>query len=120
MTFPTPNTVALHVRSGVGEDDHGNEIDVYTPPLDEPGTPHQVIGWSTPSSTEPLLAGHDRVVVDVELLAPPGFPAKPHDVIDLPDSPAGRFEVVGEVRDFTRGPFGFTPGGVLNLRRVEG
>lgn len=117
MTFPTPYVVGLHVWAGAGEDTHGNPVESYTPPLNQPGTPYAVIGWSVPSSTEPAVAGHDRVVVDVELLTPPGFPAKPRDVIDLP---SGQFEVVGEVRDYTTGPFGFAPGGVANLRRVDG
>ncbi|AHH22102.1 hypothetical protein NONO_c73460 [Nocardia nova SH22a] len=118
--FPTPHTIGLHVWSGTGEDDHGNEIDVYTPPLDEAGAAHAVIGWSVPSSEMPAVAGHDRVVVDVELLVPPGFPAKARDVIDLPYGPAGQFAVVGEIRGTEGNPFGWAPGGVVNLERVDG
>lgn len=115
--FPTPHTVGLHVWSGTGEDAHGNEIDVFTPPLDQEGAAQAVYGWSVPSSDSPAVAGHDRVVVDVELLVPPEFPGKPRDVVDLP---SGRFQVVGEVRDYSTGPFGWVPGGVLNLERVDG
>ncbi|WP_040815055.1 hypothetical protein [Nocardia concava] len=120
MTFPTPHTIGLHVWTGTGEDDHGNAIDVYTPPLDQTGAAHAVIGWSVPSATTPAVAGHDRTVVDVELLAPPGFPAKPRDVIDLPYGPAGQFAVVGEVQGTEGNPFEWAPGGVLNLQKVEG
>lgn len=121
MTFPTIHTVGHHVWTpGVEEDAHGNLVDGWVPPLDEDGTEVRVIGWSVPSSTEPALAGHDRVVVDIELLVPPGVPFKPRDVVDLPGLNAGQFEIVGEIRDYTSGPFGWSPGGVVNLSRVEG
>ncbi|MFD4294141.1 hypothetical protein ACFWQG_13065 [Rhodococcus sp. NPDC058532] len=120
MTFPTPHEVGLHIWSAGAEDAHGNAVDVYTPPLGAAGAPHSVIGWSVPTSTEPAIAGHDRVIVDVELLTPPDFPARARDVIDLPYGPAGRFEVIGEVGDTEGNPFGWAPGGTLHLRRVEG
>lgn len=118
--FPTPHTIGVHTWSGTGEDSHGNPIDVYTPPLAEAGEPRQVIGWQVPSSTEPLIAGHDRVIVDVELGVPPGFALGPHDVVDLPYGPPGQFRVVGEIRSTEGNPFGWVPGGIVNLRRVEG
>lgn len=117
MTFPLRYTVGIHTMSTTGLDAHRNPAKVYTPPLDQPGTPVKVYGWSTPFTTEPKLAGHDRVIVDVELLVPPGFPSAPGSVIDLP---VGQFEVIGEIQDYTRGPFGWEPGGVVNLRRITG
>lgn len=116
--FPTPHEVKLHVWSEGGPDSHGNPVAIYTPPLDETGSPHPVIGWDVPTSTEPVLAGHDRVVVDVQLLTPPDFPARPRDVIDLPTG--GRYEVIGEAGGTEGNPFGWIPGGTLNLRRVDG
>ncbi|WP_159844910.1 hypothetical protein [Nocardia sp. CY41] len=121
MTFPTPYEVGLHVYSETARDGHGNPVAVYTPPLDEPGTPYAVIGWAITGTDEPALDGHDREITSVELLTPPGFPAVARDVIDLPADPAGQFEIVGAVK--TSGPanpFGWNPGGVLNLERVEG
>lgn len=118
MTFPTPHVIGLHVWVAGVEDDHGNAVDTYTPALDAPGAEHPVIGWAVPTSSEPALAGHDRVVVDVQLLVPPDFPARAHDVIDLPTG--GRYEVVGEVGGTEGNPFGWVPGGVVNLRRVDG
>ncbi|MBF6363208.1 hypothetical protein IU447_24125 [Nocardia farcinica] len=118
--FPTPHTIGWHTWSGLGEDDHGNQVDTYTPPLDEPGAPRLVIGWHVPSATEPVLAGHDRVVVDVELAVPPGFTGGPHDVADLPYGPAGQFQVIGEIRTAQANPFGWNPGGVVNLQRIAG
>lgn len=118
--FPTPHTIGVHVRSDGDIDAHGNPTVVYTPPLDEPGTARAVIGWVVPASTEPAVAGHDRVVVDVVLGVPPGFVLAAHDVVDLPYGPAGQFEVIGEVRETEGNPFGWVPGGEVNLRRVDG
>lgn len=113
--WPTPFTVGHHVYSAGGADPHRNPP-TYTPPLDQPGTSVPVYGWHTPSTTEPKLAGHDRVIVDVELLAP-GFTPKPQDWIDLPD---GQYEVVGATQDYNHGPFDWTPGAVIQLRKVDG
>jgi len=119
--FPTPHTIGVHTWSGGGEDDHGNEIATYTPPLDQPGTPRAVIGWQVPASTEPLIAGHDRATVDVELGVPLGFVLSRRDVVDLPYGPAGQFEVIGEARTSEANPFGWGDWpGVVNLRRVDG
>lgn len=117
MSFPLAQTVGLHVWSAGSDDGHGIAASVYTPSADQPGTSHAVYGWSVPSSDSPVLAGHDRVQVDIELLVPPEFPAKPRDLVDLPD---GQYQIVGIVRDYATGPFEWVPGGVLNLQKVEG
>ena len=118
--FPTPHRIGVHRRSDGDEDEHGNPVVVYTPPLDAPGTEAAVIGWAVPSSTEPAVAGHERVAVDVLLGVPPGFVLGPHDVVDLPYGPAGQYEVVGEVRSAEGNPFGWNPGGEVSLRRLDG
>lgn len=117
MTFPLRFEVGVHTYSTGADDGYGGTTDTYTPAVGEPGVSQKVYGWSAPSSTEPKVAGHDRVVVDVELLAPPDFTVSAHDLVDLPD---GVYEVVGQPEDYNHGPFGFTPGLVVNLRRVEG
>lgn len=117
MTFPTPYTVGHHAYSADAEDDYGREATMFTPARDVDGVQVAVYGWANPAGTEPKLAGHDRVEVEVELYAPPGFNPGPHDLIDLP---SGQFEVVGYPEDYMHGPFGFQPGYVVNLRRVEG
>lgn len=71
--FPTPHTVRHHAYSSTGVGDYGRDAPTYTPPLHEPGVEVAVYGWASPSSTEPKLAGHDRVVVEVELYMPPGL-----------------------------------------------
>lgn len=72
------------------------------------------MGWAPASSTEPEIG---RVEHDIDLYAPAGTVSGAGDVVDLP---SGQFEVVGEVLDWTKGPFGFSPGVVVQLRRVTG
>lgn len=110
--IPLLFTVGVRAFLPGAEDEHGNPIEDWAP-----ATPHKVYGWSAPSSTEPKMAGHDRVIVDVELLAPEGFPAKPRDLVVLDGV---EFQVLGYAEDFNHGPFGFRPGLVVNLQRVEG
>lgn len=118
MTFPTLFTVGTHTYSAGSDDGYNISTDTWTPAKGVAGSQQEVYGWSTPSTTEPKLAGHDRVTVDIELLAPPEFTVGPHDLVDLPGE--GQFEVIGYPEDFTKGPFGFQPGVVVNLRKVEG
>lgn len=110
--IPALFTVSLEVRDSSGTDPLGVPVVVWGAPV-----AHSVCGWATPTSTEPKLAGHDRVIVDVELYAPTAFPANPHDRVLIEGK---RYEVVGEAEDFTHGPF-WDPGvKVWNLRRVDG
>lgn len=123
--IPTPFIVEHYTYSDGGTNAHGNPVAAYTPPLTSPGTPRKVAGWSAAATSEPALAGHDRVVVDLELLVPKGFPARARDKIRLTDQPVGGlYEVVGDPRDFTASPFsgplGRGWGYVLTLRRVDG
>ena len=63
------------------------------------------------------MAGHDRVVVDVEMGAPVGTVALPRDKFVLDGK---TYRVEGEPEDYNHSPFGGQPGIVVNLRRVEG
>ena len=125
--YPTPWTVGWHHSEPGTEDAEGNTGETtYTPdlgedsdnPLDGIGEPVQVMGWAPATSTEPQIG---RVEYDIDLYCTPGTACRPNDVVDLPlDRSVGRFEVVGYPLDWTKGPFGFTPGMVVQLRRVEG
>lgn len=110
--FPTPRTVGWHSCTR-GTNDLDEVTHTYYPPLDQPGAPRQVIGWGPTKSDEPEPG---RTIADIDLLVPPGFTASPDDVADLP---IGRFEVAGYPLDYNHGPFGFTPGSVVQLKRVE-
>ena len=113
--YPTPWVVGWHTYTPGVEDSHGNIGEsTYEPPLDEDGEPRRVIYIAPGGSSEP---NEVRVEHDIDLGVPADFTAHPNDVVDLPE---GRFEVVGYPADYTRGPFGFQPGKVVELRRIQG
>lgn len=84
----------------------------WTPPVTK-----QVYGWGAPTSSEPKLAGHDRDIVEIELLVPPGFECGARDRIVLDGV---EFDVIGEPQHYDHNPFGWNPGGVINLKAVNG
>lgn len=114
--IPANYVVGLCSFSEDGEDAHGNPVEAWSDPVEQP-----VCWWASPTARgdqgEPKLAGHDRVVIDLELCTPTGFPAGPHDRVVV----EGRmFEVLGYAEDYTHGPW-WDPGVVVwNLQRVEG
>ncbi|NQE88508.1 hypothetical protein [Nocardia terpenica] len=67
MSFPLRGVVGHHRYRDGGLDTHGNPAPVYTPPLDAYGTPVAVYAWGPARSSEPAVAGHDRVIIDVEI-----------------------------------------------------
>lgn len=117
LSIPAKYTVGVKTFSESGEDVHGNPVSSWSDPVD-----HKVCFWAPPAARgdqgEPDVAGHDRVVIDLELCVPEGFPAGPHDRIVVPGR--GVFEVLGYPEDFNHGPW-WSPGVVVfNLQRVEG
>lgn len=100
------------VFDGTEVDELENVIDSWAAPVEV-----MVFGWEPPVSSEPLLAGHDRVVVDLKLYGPRSFSVVPRDrvVVD------GRlFEVVGYPQDPNFNPW-WQPGLVtILLKRIEG
>lgn len=111
--FPALFTIQWMAYSGEGEDAHGNTVDVWAAPADR-----QVIGWGSPSTTEPKLAGHNRDVVEIELLVPSDWASHPRDRGILPD--LGQVEQIGKVESTAGNPFGWVPGHIVNLRQVNG
>lgn len=108
------STVGWHAVDAGAVDPEGNPVVDYVPPLDEPGTLTEVIGWAPADTTEPEIG---RVIHDIDLYIRPGGTGQPHDVVDLPE---GQFEVVGWPLDWTHGPHGYAPGAVVQLKRVTG
>lgn len=100
-----------------GKDNRGRPLGKLGAPTTE-----WVYGWNSPRSSEPVVVGAERDVVDVQLLVPPAFkPVGPRDYVTLPPLTGGpRYRVLGYIEDFNHGPFGWQPGGVINLQRVEG
>lgn len=119
MGFPLKEKALLKkylgpVRDAHGSpvlDGHGNEIDDYADPDEK-----KVFGWEPPRSSEPPLAGHDRVVVDIKLYAPRSMGAEEHDRVVLDGE---EYDVVGVPEDPNNNSF-WSPGLVtVNLHRVE-
>lgn len=77
----------------------------------------KVAGYSVPQSTEPKVAGHDRLTVVLEMFAPVGaFSAD--DVVEVPGY--GRLSVAGVPENYEHGPFDWAPGcEVVNLVRDD-
>ncbi|MDM7488714.1 hypothetical protein QT969_10465 [Rhodococcus sp. CSLK01-03] len=107
-------TVPVQVErySGGVVDELGNETEGWSAPESV-----LVFGWEAPVSAEQVLAGHERVVVDVKLYAGRSIAIGPRDHITL-DGKA--FEVVGYPQDPNNNPW-WQPGLVtVLLRSLEG
>lgn len=112
MTFPTPHVVRHEVFTGTGVDSLGNDVETWAAPVDV-----SVIGWY--SSLVEVLAGYtSRTVSDIDLLVPPGVVVSVRDRVFLPGEDHV-YEVVA-VEDYNHGFHGWTPGGVVKLKRVQG
>lgn len=105
-------TVGLRRHSSDATDSHGNAIDAWADPI---GYPVYAIAPTTSNEPDP---SRTAVVTGYTLLAPPdGEPVTPLDRFVLDGV---EWEVVGEIADWTRGPFGFRPGVSINLTRAAG
>lgn len=114
-SFPLLFSVWRFAFDSTAVDDLGNTVAGYGDPVQL-----KVYGWGAPQTAEPADAtAAARELIDVALLVPPGFPARARDRFTL-DDPAALYEVVGDPQMSDHNPFGWNPGGVLNLRRVAG
>ncbi|MGW6121502.1 hypothetical protein ACWFRF_20840 [Nocardia sp. NPDC055165] len=112
MRFRLQHTAGHRVYSETGgRDDHGNEIPVWAAPVDVPAI------WWPASTSEPQLAGHDRVVVDMVAAVASSLAVSPHDRLVLDTA---EFEVIGAPSGWDRGPGRRARRKLLNLRRVDG
>jgi hypothetical protein len=111
VVIPLLFTVGHRAYSDSGEDAHGNPAEDYADPVDV-----EAIWWS-PSSSEPALAGHDRVAIDLVVVVSSATPVGPHDSLVV----EGReYEVVGYPEDYDHGPWWSPNRKPVNVRRVEG
>lgn len=113
VAIPTPFTVKRSAFTAGATDSYGNPVESWVTATDV-----AVHGWAPPSAdVEPFEQGRNAVVRDLDLYAPAGTVGGPRDRWTV----AGTvFEQVGHVEDFSHGPFGFSGGVRINLKRVEG
>lgn len=104
-------TVGLRVYTPSAKDKYGDAVESWSAPID------LAVYSVAPRSSDEPEEGRNAVVSGVSLHAPPGTPVGPLDrvVID-----GVEYEVEGEIADWTRGPFGFASGVVIDLKRTEG
>ncbi|QSL99754.1 head-to-tail stopper [Gordonia phage Ecliptus] len=110
--FPLLFTVGHRVYAADSVDEYGNAEEGWGAPIEKP-----VYGWGAPQGVEPKVAGHERVEVEVELLVPPDFGAvSSRDRVILDGV---EYDVIGPTESFDHNPFGWNPGGVINLKVVK-
>ena len=111
MDLPFGETVTLVRRSITSRDADGN---------DRPGTTEVIVfgvGWDPGTSTE-LVQGQDQVVRQSRFFLPAGTVVAPLDAIRRASGLT--YEVVGEPGDYSSPITGWTPGVVVNVKRVTG
>lgn len=112
MRFPLRHTVGHRAYNAGVVDEYGNDTEGWSAAVTK-----AVYGWGAPNTDEPKLAGHDRDTVSIELLVPPGFVCGARDRMILDGL---EYEVIGDPETYDHNPFTWNPGGVVNLRRVNG
>lgn len=107
--------VTVRSRADGPPDRYGNATHVWAEPVD-----HLVYGWAPAGTGEPFLPQHERVQHDRDIYAPVTFRPGPYDRITF-SGESEEYEVMGEVMDYTNGPFGPSVGGVVvRTKRVTG
>lgn len=107
---------SVYVKGG-GVDDFGNPVaESWSAPVVK-----KFITLKSQYSSEPKLAGHDRDVVEVEMLVYPGFgTVRARDRMSVDGQ---KYEVIGAPEDFTKSPFEGPMSlahFVINLKAVNG
>lgn len=112
MRFRLPWTAGHRVYSETGgQDAHGNDVPAWASPVNVPAL------WWSPTSDEPTVVGHDRVVVDVVMVVDSGLTVSPHDQMVLGGQ---TYEVIGEPEDYDHGPYSMPGRKPVNLKRTDG
>lgn len=111
-TFPAPWTVQTRARILGEPDRYGEREESWGPPVDR-----KVYGWAPPGVEDELFSSNrDAVVQDLDVYVPPSFEISPDDLMVIGGE---EFRVLGGLRDFNNGPFRFTPGRAVRVKRVK-
>src|SRR5699024_7127795 len=112
VKFPTPYTVQTQLRVLGEPNKYGEREETWDPPVDQ-----KVYGWAPPGVEDEIFsANRDAVIQDLDVYAPSEFSVFPDDRIII----AGEtFRVLGGMRNFDNGPFGFKTGRVVRVKGVK-
>lgn len=115
--FPRAHTIGIRRFQQSDELDAGrNRKKSWSDP-----EPTLVYGYGSRSDygmSEPNQPNRDMVIEGLVVLAPPEVTISALDRVVIPGYDHD-FEVDGEDSDWTKGPFGFTPGHSIALKKVE-
>lgn len=92
-------------------DSHGNPVDEWAAAVDR-----AVYGYAPPATRAESEPGGTQVISHLEVYAP-AFSVDHRDRFVVGGV---TYEVAGEIGDWDKGPFGYAPGQVIGLKRVEG
>lgn len=106
--------LGLKVYSSVEADAHGNASDSWAAPVD-----WTVFGIAPRTAVPPEPSADRSEVISGHAVYAPKTGTLPGP-LDLVVIDGEDWRVEGELGDYTRGPFGYAPGVVVNLTRVEG
>lgn len=116
----TEEITRITMTTRIDKDRLGNDVVVEV----EDDEPVMVFAWWIASSDEPVLAGHERLIVDAQMIAESGQ-FSPTDKVELPgiEDPSGnpvRFAVVGRAENVDHNPWLHVGREVVNLKEVSG
>lgn len=102
---------------GPDTEPRGGPVKHWAPPVEQ-----WAIAIGPLTLDDPLVEGHDRLVLTRKLYVPPEFRAGHRDRVTLPEPLREPllYEVVGYPDDYTLGPGPEAPGLVVTIRRIEG
>lgn len=114
MTFPVTATLGVRRKvSGGSKNARGNKTETYAAAADWP-----VYGYGPGANGEPGLPNRNLSNILWTVYAPVSEDAPSED--DLVVIDGTEYAVEGRPQDFSRGPFGFAGGLVVELKRAEG
>lgn len=111
MGFPLNQTVGHMVWSAGAVDSHNNPTNTWANPVNV-----AVYGYGPPAVRSEAEPAGTQVISHLEVLAPP-FAVDPRDRFQIDGD---TYEVSGRIGEWDNGPFGYEPGCVIRLKRVEG
>ena len=113
MTLPTPYSVTRLPFFEGEPDPYGDTRETWGSPQDV-----DVHGWAPPSpDSAPFEQSRSAIVRDLDLYVPTDTASAPRDRWLIEGL---LFEQIGHAEDYSKGPFRFTAGLRINLKRVEG